>query len=234
MKTMITYLFHRRYFLLLWLGLLGLASHARGQVLINWSNEVDSLLFDSGATALDASYSYKLGVFDTTGGWTPSLANVEEWVGRWTEMDSATFTPATGVFAGSFVLNDNNTFAQGQQAYMWIYDSLGAPGPNEWLLLTDDGNDGDNTDDWVIPLAQAYDPNCNCGTPTQDWVALNTFGANTPVVGGLSNVQGPGDYTATPPDFDFQTASVIVPEPASLFLPASVLIASLLRRKRTA
>jgi hypothetical protein len=78
---------------------------------------------------------------------------------------------------------------------------------------------GDLANDWVIP--DPLDGN------SYGWQLTD---ANSAIIGGANNVQGPGTYSTTPGAFSLQTA--VVPEPGSAFLLLAAAAAHLTRRAR--
>lgn len=204
---------------------------------IDWGGSVNGLLYTSNGIALDASFTFELGTFGDT--FVPTQFNMELWTANWKVFDRAIapalngWDPATQFFSGTATLQTNGTssespplpaytFAQGEQAYIWVYNGLTIDALSEWALVTNNSLDGNALDDWTMPAHSDHT------LQPLDWRLSNATGVP---FGGLNDVEGPGQYTVTPPSFDLQTH--VVPEPASALL---VGIAGLLamRRRRSA
>lgn len=212
---------------------------------IDWGTYIGSTsyLFDSDGANLDDSFFFELGSF---GGFTPTEANMTDWAANWKPFDRAeaptTWISASGIVASSAVLetdfttsNTNlsqlNTFAAGEQAYIWVYkDFAGNPSPSpsyssnlQWALVTNDATDGNAADDWLFPVPSGHI------VASLDWRIED---ATVSPFGGLNNVEGPGTYSSTPPEFILQTHTTSVPEPSSLFLIGTVGSLFAMRRRR--
>ncbi len=214
---------------------------------INWGTYLGptTLLYDSTGAALDDDYFFELGSFGT---FIPTEANMTEWLTNWKPFDRA-YAPAAGgwisssgtVAAGAVLepdfttdntaLSQTNTFAVGEQAYIWVYqDTVGNPSPTptygpgmEWALVTNNATDGNVTDDWLFVA-----PSGHSGT-TLDWRIED---ATAKPFGGVNNGQGPGSYTNLPADFVLQTATLAaIPEPGSALLLSLGTLACLRRRR---
>ena len=204
---------------------------------INWGTYLGptTLLYDSTGAALDDDYYFELGSFGT---FIPTEANMTEWLTNWKPFDRA-YAPAAGgwisssgtVAAGAVLepdfttdntaLSQTNTFAVGEQAYIWVYNGLTIDALTEWALVTNNSLDGNALDDWTMPAHADQ-----TGLPL-DWRLSN---ATQVPFGGLNDVEGPGDYSVTPPSFELQTHAV--PEPASALLLGIAGLLSLRRRQR--
>lgn len=201
------------------------------------------LLVDSNGQPLDGSYSFEIGSF---GAFVPTYQNVDQWVANWKVFDRAYDpTPADpfdgdpegwntefGFFAGTVDHNaaggsdspDANpldVFAQGEKIYLWAYNSKDIVPSSEWALVTDSNLVGNNGDAWIFP-----DPLDPPGTSYD----LQLDDADEAVIGGVNGVQGPGEYSTTPPSFSLQTA--VVPEPGSALLLFAAAAAHFIRRSR--
>jgi hypothetical protein len=215
---------------------------------INWGTYVSftgSLLYDSSGNNLDDNYFFELGSF---GSFTPTSANMADWLANWKPFDRAyapaTWNSAVGNVSASATLEtdfttDNatlsqaNTFAEGDQAYIWVYrDVAGNPTPSpaydiglEWALVTNDSSDTIVADDWTFPAPSGHI------VANLDWRIED---ASTVIFGGLNDGQGPGTYSVTPGSFALQTHTdpTAVPEPGSLLLISAVGSVFALRRKR--
>ena len=200
------------------------------------------LLVDSHGQPLDGSYSFEIGSF---GAFVPTYANVDQWVANWKVFDRAFDpTPADafdgdpegwntefGFFAGTVNHNLANgsdspdanpldVFATGEKVYLWAYNSKDIVPTSEWALVTDSNPVGNLNSSWLFP-----DP--NAPTPDADYQLAD---ADEAIIGGVNDVQGPGEYSVTPPSFSLQTA--VVPEPGSAFLLFAAAAAHFIRRSR--
>ena len=115
----------------------------------------------------------------------------------------------------SMCSSTGNTFAPGDRAFIWGYNSQ-VSGPNtEATLISDPSN-------WTLPVAsidQSAFPE-----------SYRVSNATTPVVGDLPDgPDGGGEFTNPDGDFDLQTATI--PEPRSAVL-AMIGLALMLRRVR--
>lgn len=186
-----------------------------------WGSEFEDLLFTSSGQELDTSFSFEIGTF---GGFIPTYQNVDQWAANWKVFDRAFDPDANGwnaadqFFVGTVEhntlggsdspdANPADVFVQGERIYLWVYNSKSIVPGSEWALVTDTVLAGDVAAQWAIP-----DPLDPPGTSYE----LKLVDADTAVIGGVNNVQGAGDYSATPPAFTIQTA--VVPEPGSALL----------------
>ncbi|MBL9133788.1 MAG: hypothetical protein JNG86_21435 [Verrucomicrobiaceae bacterium] len=197
----------------------GLGSSVSQAGTINFYNQPgDVLLMADGVTALDDNFVFELGAF--AAGFTPSMANITEWTTNWKPFARAEapsisgWNSAISYFnkSGFFQLNGQSdqglsadVFAAGELAYLWVYNDFSITPGSEWALVTNDSSDFDPGDDWLFP-----DP-----TEVFPWEFPLSTGVN-PVMGGLHNVQGGGDFAAPLAAFTLQTH--VVPEPAGALL----------------
>ena len=222
---------------LCFLTLLLLLSLPLGARTIDWGNAVGDSLFDSTGAALDDSFVFELGSF---GSFVPTELNLEDWLTNWKPFDRAeapsssgwkstdsffnsTATVEDGGFSSKSALLGSFTFAEGEQAYIWAYNTqLMAYGYTEWALLTNSSLDGNPADDWTFPA-----PGGKTDLPLE-WRVSTADGL---VYGGFDDVQGPGYHAADPPSLTIQTHAVI-PEPSGLLLVLSAGLLIRLRRRR--
>ena len=203
---------------------------------IDWGSAVSDTLATSSGLALADTFIFELGTFGT---FVPSEFNLDLWLANWKVFDRATapaangWDPVNGFVSSSATLLTNGTssespplpaftFAQGEQAYIWVYNGFTIGALTEWALVTNNSLDGNPLDDWLMPAHsdQTAQP--------LDW-RLST--ATQVPFGGLNDVQGPGDFTVDPGVFQLQTHTV--PEPASALLIAiSGLLFQFRRRSR--
>ena len=202
---------------------------------IDWGGSVNGLLYTSNGIALDASFTFELGTFGDT--FVPTQFNMDLWAANWKVFDRAVapalngWDPATQFFSGTATLQTNGTssespplpaftFAQGEQAYIWVYNGLTIDALTEWALVTNNSLDGNALDDWTMPAHSDHT------LQPLDWRLSNATGVP---FGGLNDVEGPGQYTVTPPAFDLQTH--VVPEPASALLVGIAGLFAMRRRR---
>lgn len=205
---------------------------------IYWGSASNDLLFDSAGTPLDNTFTFELGTF---GSFLPEASNVDQWLSNWKILDRLIAPAASGwnssdsFFSGTLAIQSDGTsnrgadlgtnfvFAAGEQAYIWVYNSLGIIPGSEWALVTNDSSDGNTADDWIVPPLP--DP-CGCtgGAESLEWrLSL----ATVPQYGGVNDEYGEGDVSVVPPTFSLQTATI--PEPSTGFL---ILVAGLLMQIR--
>ena len=216
---------------------------ARAGQTLDWGGAALTDDFDSAGNALnDATYTFALGTFGDQGIWSPSAANVDDWAGHWKEIDRVDVYHSTFKYiTGSYLLDDNLSFAKGEQAYIWIYNAEAGdapltpdpvdPGPAaEWGLYTNL-----NGAAWAIPDAAA---------------APDTWGwrfsvADTAVFGGIEQhdsggaptgeLIGAGERTFVPSgQYEVQTYTFPppVPEPSVALLGGLALAFAGCRRRR--
>lgn len=226
-------LIHRTLLLCgLLLCLAQLPAHART---IDWGNGIGDILVDSNNVALDSGFTFELGTF---GSFVPTLSNHGDWVANWKVFDRAVapgangWNPAAGYFSSSATLLTGTyssespplpsfTFAEGEQAYIWIYDSLAFDYVSEWALITNNALDGTTADDWLMPAV---------GGKTDMPLEWRVSDATVVIYGGVNNTQGDGNYTVDPGTFAIQTH--VVPEPAGMVLVLLGLVAGWFPRRR--
>jgi len=209
------------------------ATQSAKAVQIAWGSEFEALLFQANGATLDASYTFELGTF--TVGFVPTEYNLADWQSNWKLLDRADWSVPNQNFVGFVDINgsgnvSNGTeadpstvFAVGEQLYVWAFNSQTLnPGVTEWALVTRTQPDPFVTPtvfDWVIPnYAQG------------DAQEVRLQDADIVIYGGLNNVQGPGEYSSTPPAYQLQTH--VVPEPGSALLIGAIGLLARLRRSR--
>ena len=201
---------------------------------ITWGSAVGDVLIDSNGLPLDDPFIFELGSF---GGFTPTGDNQMDWLINWKPFDRAQAPAASGwnsafsYFSSSANMLDGGlssqspplppyTFLPGEQAFIFVYNTLVFDTGSEWALITNSSLDGNSADDWLMP-APADKP-----LLPLEWRLSN---ATTVIFGGLNDQQGAGAYTFAPDTFHLQTHTV--PEPAGILLMAAAGL-RLLRRQR--
>ena len=220
--------------LLLFACLLLVVAPSRASTLI-WGSSPGDELYTSYGAPLDDNFTFELGTF---GSFIPTLANADQWLSNWKLFDRAEApavngwnsgagfiasgaTITTGYISDSPYASSSVTFAEGEQVYIWAYNTLTYAQGAEWALITNDTTDGNANDNWVIPA-----PEC-CGDSTFEYRIEQ---ATSVPLGGVNGDRGPGTFSADPPTYQLQTAAV--PEPGSAMLFSSIGLLTLLRRRR--
>ena len=217
------------------------AWHAAPAQTIFWGSAVNDLLYDSTGAALDDSFIFEICTF---GSFLPDDSNKELWLSNWKVLDRASAPASNGwdssqsFFSSSFELLADGTssrgpatgtgfvFSQGEQAYIWAFNSQTLNIGTEWALITNKSSDGSSLDDWILPPLP--DP-CGC-TPGSESLEWRLSTASFPDFGGLNDQYGAGNVTFNPSSFSLQTATL--PEPGGFILLASACLAWRLRRSR--
>jgi hypothetical protein len=186
-----------------------------------WGSQFNDLLFDSNGQPLDTSYSFEIGSF---GAFVPTYQNVDQWAANWKVFDRAFDPDANGwnaveqFFVGTVDhnalggsdspdANPADVFVQGEQAYLWVFNSKTIVPSSEWALVADTSSVGNLGDRWIFP-----DPADPPGT-SYDWQLGD---ADQAIIGGANSIQGDGTFFTNPGTFSLQTA--VVPEPGSALL----------------
>jgi hypothetical protein len=208
-----------------------------------WGSAVNDLLFDSKGNQLDDSFTFEIGTFGSA--FTPDDGNKDLWLANWKILDRVT-APASsgwdstqGFFSSSFTLlpdgtssrsvdvGSNFVFAEGEQAFIWVFNTQALEIDTEWALVTNGSSDGSSTDNWTIPPLPDI-CGCSSGAESLEW-RLST--ASQPDFGGVNNVDGPGNVTDIPPSYSLQTATLPEPGSSLLILTAGLLYRLNRRRK---
>lgn len=228
MKTLLTLL----PMLVTWLSLSQLQART-----ISWSNLVGDDLFNSQGVALDASFTFEMGIFIND--FVPTSSNINDWNTNWQVFDAAVVGDGWNVGAQFFAstaeqlpsglsnssFTTGGTFLLSSQAYLWVYHSKTVDFSSEWALVSDFSGVGNIADRWVFP-----------SPPTEDQVNLSMTwslaDAETALFGALHSgvSEGGGEVTNQPSSFSLQTYQV--PEPGSALLIASAGLLMLIRRRR--
>ncbi len=209
---------------------------------IFWGSSVNDLLFDSTGAPLDDSFSFEIGTFGAS--FIPDDNNKDLWLANWKILDRVTAPASSGwdsstqFFSSSLTLLPDGTssrgpdigtnfvFSEGEQAFIWVFNSQTLDIGTEWALVTNNSSDGSSDDDWLIPPLPDI-CGCSSGGDSLEW-RLST--ASQPDFGGVNDRDGPGNVTDTPPSYTLQTATL--PEPGSSFLILTAGLLLRLRRRR--
>ncbi len=194
------------------------------------------LLMGDGVTSLTSAFKFELGTFRPNLNLTefnPSIGNLSEWTTQWKPFSRAEdpglsgWNSAISYFNKSANLQLNgqsdqglsaDVFAAGEHVYLWVYNAFSITPGSEWALLTNDSTDLDPNDNWLMP-----DPT----EPNWEFVLSNAY---KPIIGGVHNSQGGGDFTAPLTAFTLQTHAV--PEPSGALLIMLIGIAWRIQRAR--
>ena len=192
---------------------------------VNWGNDLlDPVpLFQNDGSLFDSTFTFQLGTFDS---FTPTSANTDQWQSSWKLLDTGNWSAGTQTFGNSFSFNPDGTvngltgsatFTAGEQVYLWAFCD------NEWVLVTDNVAGAGPNDLWTLPNPAA-DPGI-----AVNW---NVSTATTPIIGGVNGVQS-GTYHSYDPGTNFRLQTAVVPEPGSLSLLFSLVLAAMAGSKRT-
>lgn len=199
---------------------------------INWGSQFGSVNVQSdGTTAVSGGFTIQLGKFAS--GFTPDGTNISLWAANWVVFDSldpGEHNAASGYFTSEPNLLNNNVFASGDQAYVWMFNSQTAVPGSEWLLYTNDATDGIAADDWKFPTAPGSQQ-----TLPLSWRVSN---ASRALFGGI-NPDGPGpdprrtgDGIGTPPETPVHLQTyTFVPEPSGALLSGLAALFFMRRRR---
>jgi hypothetical protein len=216
-----------------------LASSAQASTL-TWNTDGDSLLFNVNGGLLDSSFTFELGTFGTT--FVPTASNYNDWLTNWKRFDRASvsaggsFNPGNGTvssiasvldgadpadhtdnISSSAYADPTATFAEGERAYIFVYNNLSPTPGTEWALYTNPT--------WLLPRSSSH------SSVTLDW-NINTQGQA--VLGGSQNSYTSGIRYSNPVVYDVQTSTfpAAVPEPSGALLIGSIGMVGMLRRRR--
>jgi hypothetical protein len=102
------------------------------QVGIPWSSPPNKVNLTSAGPAMDAGFTFELGVFN--GSFIPTSGNMNLWVANWSSAASTSYLVSTSRFAAVHTVNDNEgPFDEGKAAYVWGRRE-NASG-KEWILF---------------------------------------------------------------------------------------------------
>jgi len=204
---------------------------------ISWSNFVGDDLFNSQGVALDASFTFEMGIF--TNGFVPTSSNLNDWNSNWLVFDAAIDGDGWNVGAQYFshsaqqlqsgesdsIYASAGVFPLNAQAYLWVYNSKGVDVNSEWALVSDFSAAGNISERWIFPSP----PNPDQINLTLTWSLAD---AETAIFGAVQSggSVGGGEVTNQPDTFSLQTYQV--PEPGSALLIGAAGMLVLMRRRR--
>jgi len=119
--------------LLAWLGVvvIALVGSVRGES-ISWFSDPGETHLDSAGSAMDASYTFELGVFSD--GFVPTLSNRANWLDHWTVAQSTSYSAVDSNFnALHAVVGNAAPFGVGAEA--WIFGHRDGVTGSEWVLF---------------------------------------------------------------------------------------------------
>jgi hypothetical protein len=216
----------------LWLS----GSRAAGWT-IEWGDDFFGTDTTSTGSLLDGSFSVELGTF---GGYVPDAANPWDWQQYWKPMDFVSYNPATRNFAGQVQLTFHDQppggeadyftsdyvspgggaaphFYEGEQAYIWIYNSRSPAGSVEWALFTRQATQSQQKPNWLLPVGD--------GGPQAFPLLWYVPGTDASPAGSVSVPQ------SGPSSFSTERIAAPIPEPsAAVALIAAGTILILRRR----
>lgn len=203
---------------------------------VSVTSGVGDTLVNSAGLNLDASFTFQIGSF--VSGFTPDVLNVSLWEANWKPFAQATAPSVNGwnttaryfSSGAEFQVGGTSsaglgpvTFSQGEQLYLWVFDTRSISATAEWALVTNNSTDGNAADNWVLP------------NPSDLTAGVGDFllgTATVAVVGGANDDYGGGTITTPLANFHLQTALVPVPEPGAAMLLGITGVLVCLRRKR--
>lgn len=226
-------LLHAPACLLAGLLLMAVPAHAAS---VSVTSGVGDTLVNSAGLNLDASFTFQIGSF--VSGFTPDVLNVSLWEANWKPFAQATAPAVNGwnttaryfSSGAEFQVGGTSsaglgpvTFSQGEQLYLWVFDTRAISATAEWALVTNNSTDGNAADNWVLP------------NPSDLTAGVGDFllgSASVSVVGGANNNYGGGTITNPLGSFQLQTALIPVPEPGAAMLLAITGVLVTLKRRR--
>jgi len=197
---------------------------------INWSGTVEEppqVFIDRKGDPLTEDFTIALGSF---GSFFPTVENYQDWAMNFKVFDTATLNVDDGFFqsevqmnsdgsstSSSPLVNSSDTFADWEQAYIWVFDTQDTTGEFDWALITATA--------WLFP--ESGEDCCDDTFLTWTLADVGVFS----VFGGVNQERGPGYYEdTTSTTFTIQTA--YIPEPSVYLLLMMAGVLSLLRRRR--
>ncbi len=114
-----------------------------------WMSRAASAHVDSSEVALNASYVFALGAFDSD--FQPTISNTSDWAAHWHPLQHSSFRTDTQTFGGTFTAPTNDgILATTNRGYIWGYSK---DYPDQWILLGDPTwTWPDTTDSLAFPL----------------------------------------------------------------------------------
>lgn len=115
---------------------------------VNWFVSATSGTYQDGTAIPTSGLTFAIGTFAT--GFSPSSENADQWSANWldsnllgntspwTNLGNASF-PTFGQSSGETVVRPGGPVNQGDQGYLWGYESLDTAGGPDWILLTNTG-----------------------------------------------------------------------------------------------
>jgi len=214
------------------------------QEAISWNSPPNAINLASDGQPMDASFTFELGVFD--GAFTPTPANINLWVAKWSGAASTSYVIFTRRFANVHTANNNiYPFDVGKAAYVW--GRRESAGGKEWILFRASNWNWPNTDFpnpppplWVADQATAVIGEINSsGTPFlmksaavpfswAEWQAANLSGE--PLNGPLDDPDKDG--TPNLLEFVFATTPTLAnpPTPTPVTLQSGRVVITVPRR----
>ena len=132
---------------------------------IIWSSAPQEVNQDSSGEAMDAGFTFELGVFRN--GFVPTMENLAQWTDEWVPAASVAYSSEFNRFSGVTNVTNQAPFNVGTAA--WIFGFRNATAANEWILFRGTS--------WTWPLANPISP-----LP----FTWNTNGADQVVIGSVT------------------------------------------------
>ncbi len=108
------------------------------QVLWGSARFANNYLSSGSPNALSDDFTFQLGAFKP--GFTPSKANIGQWLDNWTPAQSASYNPTTKFFTGSFVYSQSESpFLPSNRGYIFGFDRTAKTAESntgEWILVS--------------------------------------------------------------------------------------------------
>lgn len=126
------------------MGILAMSGGSLFSATIEWGVDFSGATFSDGST-VPTGFTFELGAFAS--GFTPAASNTGQWAANfltggiegntisWTNLGSGLF-PTFGEALGSATFRPGGEVVQGDQAFLWGYNSLAHAVSSEWILLT--------------------------------------------------------------------------------------------------
>ncbi len=216
---------HKGFFVMLAV----LAVSPAGAQTLNWGSEVFSQIADSRGEALDDSFVFELGAFQS--GFVPDESNIGLWLDNWLVFDRAEYNAAAGYFGSTVQMQTDGTSNsthltpgapsfEGLEAYIWIRNGDNLEPATEWFLA--------RSVEWLFPSVEL----CGCGSTLPLSWSVSDLADDLPQYGSQGDLRGPGEKEEDGP-FTIQTHTlVVVPEPGAAMLALFGGLLSIFRRRR--
>lgn len=200
--------------LALTLGLMLITPNEGHSQTINWGNPTPGFqnYQSDGTSNWSAGFNFDFGVFQSP--FDPALNPPNLWAAEWITLDTATYNAGAGVFADSWIPQNNDYL--GQQGYIFVYNNMTADETTEWFLVSNPA--------WVIPASGQGQSGMKL-----DWIVSQ---ASSVLYGQTSTETGDGEQGGPPPGGFSLQSFTFVPEPSTTLLFGGLLSLICFRRSR--